>query len=71
MKITSNQIESAKKLLTRMSLNTWTRLAVDGQVSDIVINTSASQIKFYNCPTRINPEELIGNEIQTLSYNEL
>ena len=54
-----------------MSLNTWTRLAVDGQVSDIVINTSASQIKFYNCPTRINPEELIGNEIQTLSYNEL
>lgn len=71
MKMTNKLIESAKKVLPRMSLNTWTRLSVDGEVSDIVINTSASQIKFYNCPTGINPDELIGNEIQSLYYNEL
>ena len=71
MKITSKQIESAKKVLSRMDLNTWTRLLVDNEISNVVINTSSSQVKFYNCPNRINPTELIGNEIQSLYYNEL
>ena len=71
MKITSKQIESAKKVLSRMDLNTWTRLVVDNEISNVVINTSSSQVKFYNCPNPINPTELIGNEIQSLYYNEL
>ena len=54
-----------------MDLNTWTRLVVDNEISNVVINTSSSQVKFYNCPNRINPTKLIGNEIQSLYYNEL
>jgi len=71
MKTTNLYIEPIKKVLFRMNLNTWTRLTIDGTPSDVVINTSSSKIKLYNCPGPINPDQLIGNEFKTLSYDQV
>lgn len=71
MKTKNTYIDSIKEVLFRMNLNTWTRLTIDGIPSDIVINTSSSSIKLFNCPGPINPDELIGNEFETLTYDQV
>jgi len=71
MKTTNFYIDPIKKVLFRMNLNTWTRLTIDGVPSDVVIKTSSSNIKLYNCPGPINPDQLMGNEFKTLTYDQV
>ena len=60
----------AKEKAMRMPLGTYSRLKVNGEISDIVIQTSSSGVYFYNVPGTIGSdvlEKLIG----FIYYSEL
>jgi len=60
----------AKEKAMRMQLGTYSRLKVNGEISDIVIQPSSSGVYFYNVPGTIGRDisiKLIG----FIYYNEL
>lgn len=61
--ITSEIKKMANEKAMRMPLGTYSRLKLNGEVSDIVIQPSSSGVYFYNVPGTIGrniSEQLIG-----------
>ena len=53
----------AKEKSEKMLLGTYSRLKINGEISDIVISPSSSGVYFYNVPSTIGrdiSEKLIG-----------
>ncbi len=68
--LTAEIKKMAKEKAMRMPLGTYSRLKVNGEISDIVIQTSSSGVYFYNVPGTIGSdvlEKLIG----FIYYSEL
>jgi hypothetical protein len=68
--ITSEMRKAASEKVMAMPLGTFSRLKLNGEVSDIVIQPSGSGVYFYNVPGTIGrdiSEKLIG----FIYYSEL
>lgn len=50
LEITSEMKKSAREKMYRMPLGTYSRLKINGKVSDIVISVVSSGVYFYNVP---------------------
>jgi hypothetical protein len=68
--ITSQIKMIAKSKSTLMPLGTYSRLKVNGEISDIVIQPSSSGIWFYNVPGTIG-EEITKQIIGFVYYQDL
>ena len=76
--ITSEIKKTAKEKAMRMPIGTYSRLKINGEISDMVVQPSSSGIYFYNVPATIGPdilEKLIGfiyySELQQFKNLEL
>jgi hypothetical protein len=68
--ITSEIKMIAKAKSSRITLGTYSRLKVNGQISDIVIQPSSSGIWFHNVPGTIG-EKIKNQIIGFISYQDL
>lgn len=50
LEITSEMKKSASEKMYRMPLGTYSRLRINGEVSDIIISVVSSGVYFYNVP---------------------
>lgn len=50
LEITSEMKKSASEKMYRMPLGTYSRLKINGEVSDIIISVVSSGVYFYNVP---------------------
>lgn len=60
----------AKEKAMRMPIGTYSRLKVNGEISDIVIQPSSSGVYFYNVPNTIGCDIII-RVIGFIRYSEL
>lgn len=68
--ITSEIKKIAKEKAMGMPLGTYSRLKVNGEISDIVISPSSSGVYFYNVPNTIGCDIII-RVIGFIRYSEL
>ena len=68
--ITSEIKKIAKVKADNMPLGTYTRLKVDGIISDIVISPSSSGVYFYDVPNTIG-RDILDKFIGFIYYSEL
>ena len=68
--ITSEIKKIAKEKAMRMHLGTYSRLKVNGEISDIVISPSSSGVYFYNVPGTIT-ENILDQQIDFIYYSKL
>lgn len=70
MKITKEIKQAVQQKIWRMQLGTYSRLKLNGQISDLVIQTVSSGVYFFNVPSTIGKDiqkKLIGFKF----YSEL
>lgn len=68
--ITSEIKKIAKEKAMRMPIGTYSRLKVNGEISDIVISPSSSGVYFYNVPGTIT-ENILDQQIDFIYYSKL
>lgn len=68
--ITSEIKKIAKEKAMRMALGTYSRLKVNGEISDMVISPSSSGVYFYNVPGTIT-ENILDQQIDFIYYSKL
>lgn len=68
--ITSEIKKIAKEKAMRMALGTYSRLKVNGEISDMVISPSSSGVYFYNVPGTIG-RDILDKVIGFIYYSEL
>ena len=62
--------KTAKENAMRMPLGTFTRLKIEGKISDIVISPSSTGVYFYNVPGTIT-ENILDQYIGFIYFTEL
>ena len=71
MKAINSEIKKiAKEKAMRMPIGTYSRLKVNGEISDMVISPSSSGIYFYNVPGTIT-ENILDQQIDFIYYSKL
>ena len=70
MKTTVEIKKIAKEKAMRMQLGTYSRLKVNGEISDIVISPSSSGVYFYDVPGTIG-SDILDKLIGFIYYGEL
>ena len=68
--ITSQIRKIAKEKAITMPLGTFTRLKVNGEISDIVISPSSTGVYFYDVPGTIT-ENILDQYIGFIYYSKL
>ena len=68
--ITSEMRKAASEKVFGMPLGTYSRLKLNGEVSDIVIQPSSSGVYFYNVPGTIG-RDIVDKVIGFIYYSEL
>lgn len=68
--ITSEIRKAAKEKAMAMPLGSFSRLILNGEVSDIVIGASSSGVYFYNVPGTIG-RDIVDKVIGFIYYSEL
>ncbi len=68
--ITSEIRKIAKEKAMRMPIGTYSRLKVNGGISDIVISPSSSGVYLYNVPGTIT-ENILDQQIDFIYYSKL
>jgi dihydrodipicolinate synthase/N-acetylneuraminate lyase len=68
--ITSEIKKLAQEKIQSMPLGAYTRLKINGQISDIVISTVSSGVYFYNVPGTIG-RNISEQVIAFVPYNQL
>lgn len=70
LEITSEMKKSASEKMYRMPLGTYSRLKINGEVSDIIISVVSSGVYFYNVPG-IMTENISDKIIGFMYYSEV
>ena len=68
--ITSEIKKIAKEKAMGIPLGTYSRLKINGEISDMVISPSSSGIYFYNVPGTI-AENILNQQIDFIYYSKL
>jgi hypothetical protein len=68
--ITSEMRKAASEKVFGMPLGTYSRLKLNGEVSDIVIQPSSSGVYFYNVPGTIG-RDIVDRVIGFIYFSEL
>jgi hypothetical protein len=68
--ITSEMRKAASEKVFRMPLGSFSRLKLNGEVSDIVVGASSSGVYFYNVPGTIG-RDIVDRVIGFIYYSEL
>lgn len=68
--VTSEIRKIAKEKAMRMPIGTYSRLKINGEISDIVISPSSSGVYFYNVPGTIT-ENILDQQIDFIYYSKL
>ena len=68
--ITTETRKTAKEKAMAMPLGTYSRLKVNGEISDIVISPSSSGVYFYNVPGTIT-DNILDQQIDFIYYSKL
>ena len=68
--ITSEMRKAASEKVFGMPLGTYSRLKLNGEVSDIVISASSSGVYFYNVPGTIG-RDIVDRVIGFIYFSEL
>ena len=70
IEITSEVKKAANEKVFRMPLGTYSRLKVNNEISNIVVNPTSSGVWFHNEPGTIG-KDISSKIICFMSYNEL
>ena len=68
--ITLEMRKAASEKVFRMPLGTYSRLKINGEISDMVISPSSSGVYFYNVPGTIT-ENILDQQIDFIYYSKL
>ena len=68
--ITSEMRKAASEKVFRMPLGTYSRLKINGEISDMVVSPSSSGVYFYNVPGTIT-ENILDQQIGFIYYSKL
>ena len=71
MKTITEEIKKiAKEKAMRMPLGTYSRLKINGEISDVVVQPSSSGVYFYNVPGTIG-RDISGKLIEFIYFSKL
>ena len=68
--ITLEMRKAASEKVFRMPLGTYSRLRINGEISDMVVSPSSSGVYFYNVPGTIT-ENILDQQIGFIYYSKL
>ena len=68
--ITLEMRKAASEKVFRMPLGTYSRLKINGEISDMVVSSSSSGVYFYNVPGTIT-ENILDQQIGFIYYSKL
>ena len=68
--ITLEMRKAASEKVFRMPLGTYSRLKINGEISDMVVSPSSSGVYFYNVPGTIT-ENILDQQIGFIYYSKL
>ena len=68
--VTLEMRKAASEKVFRMPLGTYSRLKLNGEISDIVVSPSSSGVYFYNVPGTIT-ENILDQQIDFIYYSKL